>query len=123
MLLSDALLWGGFGRNGVPLIPGRVQSLTMVGDAGLLKHRQQESVEYQGVVLDADTGEALSSETGLPLPVAEMGDAEVRAELELRDIPATGSGEQRALRLQVTSCTRIPSLSSLLPSITMLSCT
>lgn len=58
-------------------------------------------MEYEGILLDADTQEVISSETKLPLDVWEMTEDQVLAELKMRDVPRTGTADDRAFRLKV----------------------
>lgn len=70
--------------------------------AGELQKNQtgDSLVDYEGILLDTMTNEAVSSETGLSLDVKDMEDSQVFVELQARDIPTTGTAKQRASRLQ-----------------------
>ena len=70
--------------------------------AGLEKYRSSKDlIDYEGVTLDGDTLEVVNPTTGQILRVYDMDEWQVRAELEVRDIPTTGNADDRAFRLQV----------------------
>ena len=70
--------------------------------AGLEKYRSSKDlIDYEGVTLDGNTLETVNPATGQALRVYDMDEWQVRAELEVRDIPITGNADDRAFRLQV----------------------
>lgn len=77
--------------------------------SGLQKYNANKVLlEHQGVWMDPQTNEVVSPETGLPLAVSKMTVEQVFIELQMRDIPTTGTAEQRASRLQVRLACQAP---------------
>lgn len=59
-------------------------------------------LEFEGVSLDAYTGEAMA-EDGLPMQPSSMTKDQLHAELRLLDVSTSGSTEKLRQRLQVKS--------------------